>query len=88
MDSKTTVSARGQVVIPKIVRESMGLHYGSELIIHMRADSILEFKPVKKKLSAFFGMGARKHFKTAPIDVDEAIAEAVSDNNRTNKKNS
>jgi len=88
MDVKAIMSAKGQVVIPKIVRESIGLHYGSEIIIHVRADSILEFKPVKKSLSVFFGMGAKKHFKGAPVDVDEAVAEAVSDNNRVNKENS
>lgn len=87
MDVKTVMSAKGQVVIPKIVRESMGLHYGSEIILHMRGDSVLEFKPVKKSLSAFFGMGAKKRFKDAPVDVEEAIAEAVSDNNLMNKKN-
>lgn len=85
MDFKTVMSAKGQVVIPKLVRESMGLHYGSEMIIHVRADSVLEFKPVKKSLSAFFGMGAKKHFRGAPVDVDEAIAEAVSDNNLMKK---
>ena len=86
MDLKTTVSAKGQIVIPTIIRESMGLHCGSELIIHMRADSILEFKPIKKKLSDFFGMGSQKHRLTSPIDIDRTIAEAVVENNPDGKK--
>ncbi|MCE3230235.1 MAG: hypothetical protein K0R76_799 [Alphaproteobacteria bacterium] len=92
MDAKTTVSAKGQIVIPKLVREAMGLHYGSELTIHMRADNVLEFKPIKKNLSDFFGMGARKaqkyRKKEAPVDIDEAITEAVSENNPVRKKGS
>ena len=90
MDIKTTVSAKGQVVIPKAVREMTGLHYGSELLIHVRPDDVLEFKPVKKNLSGFFGMGAGQttdHYQQTPIDVDRAIAEAVSSNNPASRKN-
>jgi AbrB family looped-hinge helix DNA binding protein len=86
MDVKTTVSAKGQVVIPKVIRESIGLHYGSELMIHVRTDGVLEFTAIKRSLSEFFGMGAKKTFKNAPIDVDEAIAEAVSENILINTK--
>ena len=89
MDVKTVVSAKGQVVIPKLVRDTMGLHSGSEFIIHLRDDSVLEFKQVKKNLANFFGMGARrKGFKATPVNVDEAIAEAIADNNLSPKKDS
>lgn len=87
MDVKAVISAKGQVVIPKHVRERVGLHYGSELLIHMREDCVLEFRPVKKKLSDFFGMGARSvetDTVNIPVDVDEAIAEAVLENNPLN----
>ena len=84
MDVKTVVSAKGQVVIPKLVRDTMGLHSGSEFIIHLREDSVLEFKQVKKNLADFFGMGAKRYrdLKMTPVDVDEAIAEAIIDNNK------
>ena len=91
MDAKTVVSAKGQVVIPKLVRDTMGLHSGSEFIIHLREDNVLEFKQVKKNLADFFGMGARRRersLKTMPVNVDEAIAEAVTDNNLHPKNDS
>lgn len=82
MDVKTVVSAKGQIVIPKFVRDTIGIHYGTELIIHMREDQVLEFRPIKKNLSDFFGMGAKKErVDQAKFDVDEAIAEAISYNN-------
>ncbi|MGV8948217.1 MAG: AbrB/MazE/SpoVT family DNA-binding domain-containing protein [Candidatus Paracaedibacter sp.] len=90
MDVKTVVSAKGQVVIPKLVRDTMGLHSGSEFIIHLREDSVLEFKQIKKNLADFFGMGAKRgrDLKTTPVNIDEAIAEAVMDNNKHLQKDS
>lgn len=81
METKTIVSAKGQIVIPKIMRETIGLHYGSELIINLRKDDIIEVRQVKKKLSNFFGMGKRKikehGLDDSIVDVDEAIAQAI-----------
>ncbi len=45
--------------------------------------NILEFKQIKKNLVDFFGMGTRriKGLKITPVNIDKAIAEAVTDNN-------
>jgi hypothetical protein len=43
-------------------------------------------RPIKKKLSDFFGMGSQKHNLTSPIDIDQAIAEAIAGNNPSRKK--
>lgn len=80
MDTKAVVSVKGQVVIPKPIREELGLHFGSELMIYLRQDHVLELKPVKRHLEDFFGMGAQKMKNCHPVDVDEAIAEAILDN--------
>ncbi|WP_032114023.1 AbrB/MazE/SpoVT family DNA-binding domain-containing protein [Candidatus Paracaedibacter symbiosus] len=89
MDTKTVMSSRGQVVIPKMIRDIIGLHSGSELIIHLREDSVLEFKPVYKSLKDFFGKGAHriKHENATAevVDIDTAIAEAVSSNLSSSK---
>jgi len=85
MDIKAVVSAKGQVVIPKLMREAMGLHRGSELIINLRDDDVLEVRPIKRDLTNFFGMGKRIIRKyglaETPTDVDKAIAQAIEENN-------
>ena len=85
MDIRAIVSAKGQIVIPKPMREMMGLHYRSELIINLREDDVIEVRQVKKELSNFFGMGKRRIKEDGPkeqkTDVDEAISKAIMKNN-------
>lgn len=83
---KAIVSSKGQIVIPKLMRETMGLHYGSELVINLREDNVLEFQQIKKNITNFFGMGKRmiKDSGTeeeSKTDVDEAIASTIMKNN-------
>ena len=78
MDSTAIVSSRGQVVIPKIIRDALGLHSGSQLLIHVRPDHILELSPVQNDITLFFSQGA--HNITETIDIDQTIAEAISEN--------
>jgi len=84
MNAKTIMSSKGQVVIPKTIRDNIGLHSGSELIIHLREDNVLEFKLVSKSLRDFFGKGAlgskQDNVKPKVTDIDAIIAEAVSPN--------
>ena len=78
MDTTTIVSSKGQVVIPKIIRDALGLHSGSQLFIHVRADHTLELSPLQKNITLFFGQGSLE--KTELVDIDEAIGQAISDN--------
>lgn len=87
MESKTTMSSRGQVVIPKFIREAIGLHSGSELFLSLRKDHVLELTPMHRDIQEFFGKGAArvKGEKMSIEDIDAAIAEAVIEEN-TNKE--
>ena len=84
MDTKMIVSSKGQVVIPKTIRKTLGLHSGSELLIHLRKDKVLEIQPIYRKIEEFFGMGAArvKGKKMSIADIDTAIAKAVEDSNK------
>jgi len=57
---KTLVSDRGQVVIPKKIRESIHLNKGDELEIEVKGDTIV-LKPLKrfkaKKWQDYAGIG-------------------------------
>jgi AbrB family looped-hinge helix DNA binding protein len=80
MEIRTILSSKGQLVIPKQLRQMLGLHVGSELQIHLRRDNVMEVKPIKHSITQFFGQGASK--KGVQIqNVDDAIAQAILENN-------
>ena len=54
---RITVSSKGQVIIPKNIRNKLGLHLGSELSLHLRKDKVLELQSVQRNLKDFFGKG-------------------------------
>ena len=73
-NTKAIVSSKGQVVIPLKIRQTLGIHAGSELTLRIH-NKILELEPVKGTLKNFFGR-CRK-FGTPPLsiaDMDKAIA--------------
>lgn len=80
--SKITVSSRGQVVIPKEVRDACGIHGGSEIMVKTRNDGVIELRPLKRNVGDLFkGEDAATG---SAVDVDQAIAEAVEgDDQRT-----
>lgn len=84
MDTKVIVSSKGQVVIPKSLRKTLGLHSGSELIIHLRKDKVLELQLIHRNIKECFGMGAArvKGQKMSIADIDAAIAKAVEDSHK------
>lgn len=83
VNSKVIVSSKGQVVIPRILREKLGIHAGNELLFKVRADGVIEIKPLQRSIKMFFGRCRRA--KEAPMsveDMDAAIMRAVMDNDR------
>jgi AbrB family looped-hinge helix DNA binding protein len=84
MHTRITVSSKGQVIIPRAIRNKLGLHLGSELALHLRKDRVLELQPVERNLKDFFGKGKSHigHEKLSVSDIDQAIAASVSQNDR------
>ncbi|AFB30243.1 AbrB/MazE/SpoVT family DNA-binding domain-containing protein [Rickettsia rickettsii] len=79
--ARVVISSKGQVIIPKYIRNKLGLHSGSELIINYKKNEPLELLPIKKDIYSFFGKGKHKA-KNGPVDVDEAISIEVIENDR------
>jgi len=87
MENKAIVSSKGQVVIPKFIREAIGIHSGSELFFSIREGHILELTPIHRDIREFFGKGSAKtQGKQMSVeDIDSAIEKAVIEEN-TEKK--
>ena len=74
----TSLSTRGQVVIPNDIRENMNLEPGTKMIIIQEGDNIL-LKPIKTpRMSQFdkiiaIGDKVRKELNLKERDVDQAI---------------
>lgn len=50
------LSTKGQIVIPRILREVAGLAAGVRLIMQMREDGIIEIRPFRRRIDETFGM--------------------------------
>ncbi|AYO76279.1 MULTISPECIES: AbrB/MazE/SpoVT family DNA-binding domain-containing protein [Sphingobium] len=86
MNAKTTLSAKGQVVIPKDVRDQLGLAPGQVLDVVPMGGGVL-LKPQHKKSGRSFdeimiGVRARYQHQGPPVSVeemDEAVAQMFRD---------
>ena len=80
--NQAILSSKGQVVIPKALREQLGIHTGNTLIFKVRSNGVLEIKAIKRSIEMFFGRCKQTKKATAPLSIqemDEAIMQAVSD---------
>ena len=80
MTAKAVLSSKGQVVIPKKMREKLGLHSGYEFAIGINSQSTIELKPIKRNLKDFFSIGKKLNVKKITEDVDELISQAIIEN--------
>lgn len=79
---KAILSSKGQLVIPKGIREKMGLHYGSELTLKLN-NNCLEISSKKFDISSFIGMGEKSSQQRMSLeDIDLAITKAVTTNDK------
>src|SRR5260364_90858 len=55
LNSKAIVSSRGQVVIPRALREKLGIHAGEEIFFYVRHDGKIELKRLTGSIKKFWG---------------------------------
>jgi AbrB family looped-hinge helix DNA binding protein len=85
----TTVSEKGQVVIPQSVRKEMGIKPRTKFIVFGRGDTVimkrLELPDVKHEWEEIFRMMNRKGLGLSEKEI-EAEIEAVRKEKRTRKR--
>lgn len=82
MNTKAILSSKGQVVIPKNMRNQLGLHSGSEFAISVKKRGVIELKPIARNIKDFFGKGKSASRLESTYDIDELIMQAVIENDK------
>lgn len=78
---KKNVGPKGQVVIPKRMRDTLGLKPGVEVILEMRDQEIVIKKPqVRGSYTEYFITTSAPKLKK-PIDIKQVIAQEVEERN-------
>ncbi|MCW5952322.1 MAG: AbrB/MazE/SpoVT family DNA-binding domain-containing protein [Propionibacteriaceae bacterium] len=83
MEAKVILSSKGQLVIPKNIRNAIGLLAGSEISLDVTSDNKIELSLICHEITDFFGAGKEHSTRCTTLDeIDNAIAKAVTDNDR------
>lgn len=75
---QTTLTSKGQVTIPKNVRDSLGLHVGDKIEFVMTERNGVLLRPITKKVDDVFGLLHQASKKSVSIeDMDAAIKQKI-----------
>jgi antitoxin PrlF len=77
--SKATITSKGQVTIPKAVRELLHLHSGDKVdfVVSEKGEAIM--RPVAKSAREVFGLLAKKgQARRSVQEMDDAVRKAMS----------
>jgi antitoxin PrlF len=81
-----TVSEKGQVTLPKRLRDQMGIRPGARLDFRLGKDGTLEVRLLKRGAGSLFGLLARagEHARTLE-EMDDGVSEAVQARSRAGR---
>jgi bifunctional DNA-binding transcriptional regulator/antitoxin component of YhaV-PrlF toxin-antitoxin module len=77
------MSTKGQIVIPRNLREVAGLAAGVRLVMQMREDGVIEIRSSRRRIDEIFGMLAAKEAKvrskkTATSEDKKSIMDLIA----------
>ena len=82
--TKVTLSSKGQLAIPRRMREAMGVSTGSQMTLVLHKDGRLEIAPVRHTATSLFGLLMRPGETPLSVsDMDAAINEELAKENPT-----
>ena len=75
-----TVTSKGQITIPKEVRERLGLEPGDRVVFVVQSDRDVVLKPAKTDVRELRGMLYRKGRRPRSVEeMDDGIVRALAD---------
>ena len=81
-----TVTDKGQLTVPKAIRDQFGIAPGSKLDFEPQADGSLRVRVLARGAGNLFGLLHRPGVKTKSIEeMDGGIAKAVASRNQRSK---
>ncbi len=85
--TKATVTSKGQVIIPKAIRDYLKLDAGSKVDFVIDSDGQVKVLPLNVPAQALAGVLHRPGMRAATIqEMEEAIVEGASDWNRLSSR--
>ena len=80
----TTMSEKGQVVIPQSIRKELGIKPKTKFLVYGRGDTVimkkLELPDLKKEWEEIFKLMDKKELKMSDKEIQEEIATARKEN--------
>jgi len=75
----TTISEKGQVVIPQSIRKALGIKPKTKFLVYGRGDTVimkkLELPDLRKEWEAIFKLMDKKELKLSNEEIQKEIAE-------------
>ena len=78
-----TLTSKGQVTIPKAIREALGLKAGDSIAFELVDDGRVEMRPRTVDLRSLAGMVRPKRTGVTLQDMEDAIAEGAQSSVRS-----
>ena len=80
----TTMSEKGQVVIPQSIRKELGIKPKTKFLVYGRGDTVimkkLELPDLKKEWADIFKLMDKKELKISDKEIEKEIAKARKEN--------
>jgi AbrB family looped-hinge helix DNA binding protein len=77
-----TLTSKGQVTLPKEIRDALNLSSGAKLDFSLQADGSVSVRPMKNSVTALFGIMKRQGGKAFSITEQKAaVGRALADKN-------
>jgi antitoxin PrlF len=76
--TESTLTSKGQITIPKKVRDALGLEVGDRVSFRVREDGVVEMVPETLDVMVLFGLLKPKKKGVSLEDMEEAISREAS----------